>query len=110
MSKKSVVQFTLDDGSQMYVETTEDSASSQRVSKSREGIEEAEKSFSQAIAHLKPAAEKVLQAFKEMNSPDEVRLEFGLRLSGKVGAIFVSADSEATFKISLLWKKQDESV
>jgi hypothetical protein len=110
VSKKSVVQFILDDGSQMYVETAEDASSNQRVSKSREGIEEAEKSFSQALAHIKPAAEKVLQAFREMNSPDEVRLEFGLKLSGKVGAVFVSTDSEATFKVSLMWKNQDKSV
>lgn len=107
MSKKNIVQFTLDDGSQMYVETAEDTASGQRVSKSREGIEEAEKGFSEAIAHIKPAAEKVLQAFREMNSPNEIRLEFGIKLSGKVGAIFVSADSEATFKISLTWRNQD---
>jgi hypothetical protein len=42
-----------------------------------------------------------------MNSPNEIRLEFGIKLSGKVGAIFVSADSEATFKISLTWRNQD---
>jgi len=91
----------------MYVETAEDTASGQRVSKSREGIEEAEKSFTDAVAHIKPAAEKVLQAFREMNSPNEIKLEFGIKLSGKVGAIFVSADSEATFKISLTWRNQD---
>ena len=46
----------------------------------------------------------VLQAFREMNTPDEIGLDFGIKFSAQAGAIFASVDSEATFKVSLKWK------
>jgi|UPI00035E0FCD hypothetical protein len=62
--------------------------------------------FQDAIAHIRPAAEAVLHALAEMNQPDEINLEFGVKFSAKVGAILASADSEATFKVSLKWKNE----
>jgi len=57
------------------------------------------------VARIKPAAEAVLNAFREMNTPDEIALEFGLKFTAKAGAVFVaSAGSEATFKVALKWK------
>ena len=55
------------------------------------------------VSRIKPAAELVLNSFKEMNTPDEIALEFGLNFKAKTGVVFASADSEATFKVSLKW-------
>ncbi len=41
-----------------------------------------------------------------MNTPDEIGLEFGLKFNAKTGVIFASADSEATFKVSLKWTNE----
>ena len=58
----------------------------------------ADSRFVDAVAKIKPAAEVVLKAFQEMNTPDEIGLEFGLKFNAKTGVVFASADSEATFK------------
>ena len=58
----------------------------------------------EGITRVKPAAEAVLNAFREMNTPDEINLEFGLKFSAKAGAILASVDGEATFKVALKWK------
>lgn len=104
---RQLIQFALEDGSPVYVEVEAAEEKSQRVSRQLEkGIVQAEQSFKVALEHVKPAAETVLNTFREMNTPDEINLEFGIKLSGEVGAIFASAKSEATFRVSLKWKNQ----
>lgn len=60
--------------------------------------------FEQAIAAIRPAADAVFSLLKEMNTPETIELEFGITLSGKVGAIFASAKTDANFKVKLAWK------
>ncbi len=102
---KKLIEFELD-GQPVYVETEiSEQQGIELVSLGKE--EEPEKAvsrFTDAVARIKPAAEVVLNAFREMNTPDEIALEFGLKFNAKTGVIFASADSEATFKVSLKWK------
>lgn len=105
---KQIMQFELDDGSPVYVEV-EDSGYSDRERVSRRGdssIEKAQEHFVTALASVRPAAEAVLDTFRELNTPDEINLEFGIKFGGKVGAIIASVDSEATFKVALKWKNE----
>jgi NTP-dependent ternary system trypsin peptidase co-occuring protein len=37
--------------------------------------------------------------------PDEIAIEFGVKLSADVGAIIARTGGEANFKISLRWQK-----
>jgi hypothetical protein len=105
---KRVVEFKLDDDSPVFVEIedSEGSYGTQRVSRGgrNDGIEESDNRFTEAVARVRPAAELVLQSFREMNTPDEIGLDFGIKFSAKAGAILASVDSEATFKVSLKWK------
>lgn len=106
MNGKRIVEFKLDDDSPIFVEV-EDSETYgiKRVGRvGEEGIAKAENRFMEAIARVKPAAEAVLRSFREMNTPDEIGLDFGIKFSAKAGAILASVDSEATFKVSLKWK------
>ena len=59
--------------------------------------------FEQAISLIKPVAKALYGAFEELNKPKEINMEFGMKFSAKAGVIFASADSEATFKITLKW-------
>jgi hypothetical protein len=104
---KHIVQFDLADGSPVYVEVDEpESPAHQRVSVGGVEVEKAQDRFVDAIRHIKPAAEGVLQTFRELHMPDEIHLEFGIKLSGKIGAIIAAVDSEANFKVSLKWAKK----
>ena len=102
---KQIVQFDLADGSPVYVEVEERNAAGvQRVGRGEEAIIKAQDRFVEALDKIRPAAEAVLTTFRELNTPDEINLEFGVKLSGTLGALFASVDSEATFKVSLKWK------
>ena len=102
---KHLVEFALEDGTSVLIEAEGEGSGPQRVSRGGEegAPEKAESRFMAAIARVKPAAEVVLNAFREMNTPNEIALEFGVKFSAKAGAILASADSEATFKVSLKW-------
>lgn len=108
---KKLIEFEMD-GQPVYVEAeVSESDGTQRVSRGgKDEPEKAESRFADAVAGIKPAAELMLKALQEMNTPDEIGLEFGLKFTAKTGVVFASADSEATFKVSLKWTnpKTDE--
>ena len=106
---KKLIEFELD-GQPVYVETViSEQQGIELVSLGKEDEpEKAADSFAKVVARIKPAAEQVLNSFKEMNTPDEIALEFGLNFKAKTGVVFASADSEATFKVSLKWTKEKE--
>ena len=104
---KNLVQFELEDGSPVLIEVEEPTVrSNQKVSLIPQGVEQAQVRFAEAIAQIRPAAQAILDAFRQMNNPSEVNLEFGIKLSGKLGAIFTAVESEATFKVALKWKNE----
>ncbi|MCI5190778.1 MAG: hypothetical protein D3905_13520 [Candidatus Electrothrix sp. AS4_5] len=104
---KQLVEFNLN-GQPVYVETEiSEQQGIELVSRGKEDEpEKATDLFEKVVSRIQPAAELVLKSFKEMNSPDEIELEFGLKFNAKTGVIFASADSEATFKVSLKWTNE----
>lgn len=106
---KRIIQFDLEDDSPAYIEIDDNVSGHTRVSSKGKGIERADDRFTAAIARIKPATEVVLAALHDLNTPDEIRLDFGLKFNAKAGAIFASVDSEATFKVSLKWKAKEGS-
>jgi hypothetical protein len=89
---KRLIQFELDDGTPVFVEI-EDREERQRVGRGEGAVEGAESRFT----------EVVLQTFRELSTPGEIALEFGIKFNAQAGAIIASVDSEATFKVSLKW-------
>jgi hypothetical protein len=107
---KHLLEFTLDGGS-IFVEA-EDSPSEKNGralrGQQRGGAEQDRaQRFVDAVARVKPAAEAVLRTFQELQTPDEISLEFGVKFNAKASAILASVDSEATFKVSLKWKRKE---
>ena len=130
---KRLVQFPLEDGSIVLVEADEDAPGESASPGPRErdpdapirrtfrvpGTNEAEArdalaeraqlTFDQALNTLRPAAESMIARLRGLvDPPDEIGVEFGVKLSARAGAIIASADSEANFKVSLAWKRKEK--
>jgi len=108
----SLIEFKLDDGSTLLVEGVDDSINEESYDRSYVSagdddspVTQAEKSLTDSINIAKSAAEKILESFKEMNSPDEIQLQFGVKMAAKAGVIIASANTEANFQVSLKWEK-----
>ena len=71
-----------------------------------EVLSKATTTFQDAMAKVKPAAEAIVSKFKELSdSPDEVTVEFGVKINAELGAIIASSGVDANFKVMLKWKK-----
>lgn len=110
---KNLLEFKLENGESAFVEIEEadESQSRQRVSRggsNEGGVEplQAQRSFNDAIKCITPIGNSLLSSLKEINTPDEISLEFGFKFSGKAGIVFTSAESEASFKVSITWKNK----
>jgi hypothetical protein len=73
-------------------------------------IAKSKQSFDQALDTIGPIAGKLLNRLKEIpKTPDQINLEFGLKLGFQTGVVIASGNGEANFKVSLTWKKDPES-
>lgn len=123
-----IVKFELESGGHVFVEIPSDQDGRSPVPHSmptgpsragaQGGPEEASaldksltvagETFEKAIERVKPAAAAVVQAFRELNEPDEIGLELGIQLSKKAGGFVLTGEASATFKLSLKWTRSKE--
>jgi len=104
---KNVIQYELPDGTPIFIETEEtETQGRQRGSRSQEGLVQTDKRFSDVMAHIKPTAEYVLQSFRDMQTPDEITIDFGIKFQANAGVVFASASSQATFQVTLKWNNE----
>jgi hypothetical protein len=111
MSQHDLIELKLADGTSVFVEDTGTAPAGQgpqRVSRGSTGAQQADSRFEEAVARIRPAAEALLDSLKELETPDQIDLEFGLKFNAKAGVIFASVDSEAVFKVALTWKKDSD--
>ena len=64
-------------------------------------------SYRDAIDRVRPAADYLLQAVKNLDAkPDSVEITFGIKISTTAGAIIASAAAEGNFTVKLNWKRE----
>ena len=110
---KKLIEFPLEDGTFMLVEIDADEAEeNQWVPASRWGHTslnlpaKAALTFEAAMEKVKPAAAAIVKNLRELSDPpDEMKVEFGLKLSAEAGAFIAAAGIEANYTVSLTWKR-----
>lgn len=96
------VKFELDDGSQVLFETAESD-----LVRSHGGEPDVVDGgrLETRLAAVAAAAEEVAGSLRSRLAPDEVALEFGLKVSGEVNWwFFAKSQAEGTIKVTLTWK------
>ena len=92
------VRFTLDDGSEVLFE----SAESGLVALHGGGTPEV-RDGGKLTTRLQEAAEEVAGSLRSRLVPDEMSLEFGLKVSSGVNWFFAKAQGEGTIKVTVKW-------
>jgi hypothetical protein len=102
-----LVEFKLEDGSSVLIET--ESVSGRPVTRggrATEMISTAEDTFEQALGRMGPTSAVIIERFREMaQQPDEIEIEFGVKISAEAGAIIAKTSGEANFRIAVRWKR-----
>jgi hypothetical protein len=103
---KTILEYEFD-GAPIYLEVEDDQADDfVRSDRGGQLVTKCDTGFKEALAVIKPAANAILVNLNNFNKPNEITIDFGLKFNAKIGVVFSSVDSEATFKISLKWNNK----
>jgi hypothetical protein len=106
-----LARFVLPDGSSIVAEVDDESVDTTRVMRggavsSPEIVVKANESFDAALDRVRWAADGLLERLTSLTrSPDEVEIEFGVKLNAETGAVIAKAATEANFRINLKWSR-----
>jgi len=100
-----LVRWQLGDGDDVLVEIDPDGPEISPVSRTGDVIESAGASLAAALGHVRKAATVVLGQFRDMAvSPDEVQVEFGVRLTAQAGAVIAKSTVDGHLNVKLTWR------
>jgi Trypsin-co-occurring domain 1 len=105
---KRLVEFPLEDGGSIVVEVDEPGPETgfEQVSRPGEIAEKAGQTFEVALEKIRPAAVAIVAKLIDLpRRPDEITVQFRIKLGGQVGAFVASADAEANYAVTLTWRK-----
>ncbi|MBV9164033.1 MAG: hypothetical protein JO281_21365 [Pseudonocardiales bacterium] len=57
----------------------------------------------EALADVKPSLTKIVGVLQEM-TPEEMTVEFGMKMGGETGVIIAKGTAEVNFKVTMSWK------
>jgi hypothetical protein len=99
------IKFTLDDGSEVFFE----SAESDLVALHGGEVDVVDGGRLQArLGSVAKAASQVADSLRSHLAPDEVALEFGLKVAGEVNWwFFAKNQAESTINVTLTWQRRD---
>jgi hypothetical protein len=106
-----LVEFPLEDGTTILieVEATEE-AGMIPAARGEPGVpEKAHQTFEAALDKIRPAAQTIIKKLRALyDPPDEIEVEFGLKLNAQAGAFIAAAGTEANYKVTLTWKREEK--
>lgn len=108
---KHLIEFPLENGNSILVEVDEPAPEGGVVRAARPGeiAVKAGQTFESALERVKSAAVAIIAKLRGLaDPPDEVEVEFGIKLSADAGAFVASTGAEANYTVTLTWKRPEE--
>jgi hypothetical protein len=64
-------------------------------------------SFGAELERLQPMAQAIITKLRGLaDSPDEVSVEFGIKMNVEAGLVIARSSAEANFKVTMLWSRK----
>jgi NTP-dependent ternary system trypsin peptidase co-occuring protein len=111
---KRFVEFTLESGGTVLVQVEDGTAAGGYGTgeitrgwgdRDERVVLQAQQSFEQAIGRVQPAVQALVRRLRSVaESPEEIKVDFGLELSAEVGAFVAGASSTGNFTVSMTWR------
>ena len=96
------------DGAAPVVMEIEDAEGVGIVRSARPGevVATATKSFDAALERLQPMAQTLITRLQDLGErPDEISIQFGLKMTIDAGLVVAHSSGEANFNVTLQWKR-----
>lgn len=102
---KQVIEFPLEAGGSILVEVDEPE-DIMRAPRPGEVISRAERTFETALDNIQPVAQSIIAKLRSLiDTPDEVEVQFSLKLTAEAGMVVAAGGVEAHYKVTLRWKR-----
>ena len=103
---KRLVEFPQEDGTSVVVEIDDSMPEGGVVRAARPGeiAERASQTFEAALSKIKPMAGAIFTTLKDLaQCPEQIQVEFGVKITASAGAVLASAGVEGNYKVTLTW-------
>jgi Trypsin-co-occurring domain 1 len=98
-----VARFELDSGGWLLAESADDSAAGPvKAGRAADAVQELSGNLRTALAPITQASRDVLAELRDAG-PDEVKVEFGVKLTVAAGAVLTKGEAACHLKITLGW-------
>ena len=97
------MRFDVDEKAAVLVEVDEQTFGVQRASRDSDEVIRASKRLEEALSVIRPTAQAVVNALGGLNAAEQ-QVEFGVVLSGEVGAMIARTAAAAHFAVTLTWR------
>ena len=106
---KHLVEFPLEEGGSIVVEVDEpESAGTVRAGRG-DSIVKAKETLEEALTTVLPVTKSIVEKLRSIgNKPDEIEINFGVKLSAAAGAVIAAASAEANFDVTVRWTGKKE--
>ena len=99
-----LVRFEVADGVEVLVESEEPAYGVQRAARGADGIVDAAGRLQHALGTARATVAAAYEAMSELGL-DELRVEFGVKLSAEAGALIARTAGEGHLQVVATWKK-----
>ena len=101
-----LVQFDLEGGASLLVEVDEDEPGIERASRMDDLAIKGSQSLEVALEGIRSAANVTLAKLRDVaEAPDEVEVQFGVRLNAQAGAVIAKTEAEGHLQVRMAWKR-----
>ena len=96
-----VLRYEVGSGT-VLVEVDDDSYGVDHPARNEQGILDAGRRLEDALASVRPAATAAVEAMREL-APEQMEIEFGVKLAGYAGAVIARTSAEGHFILRMSW-------
>ena len=94
-----VLRYEVGSGT-VLVEAADNSYGVDHPARNEQGILDTGRRLEDALASVRPAARAALEAMAEL-TPEQIQIEFGVKLAGDAGAVIAKSSSDAHFVLRM---------
>ncbi|MEV0369201.1 CU044_2847 family protein [Streptomyces sp. NPDC050636] len=101
---EELLRFPLDGGGEVTVEARPDESGMVGASRGDGAIAAGTTTFNRALDGVRDAADVALRSFSSLaQRPDEVQIQFGVRLTAEAGAVITKTGVEGHLQVTVTW-------
>ncbi|MEU2748191.1 CU044_2847 family protein [Streptomyces collinus] len=106
-----LVRYSLEDGGEVLVEAQGDTSGLVGASRADGAVVDGVTTFDRALDGVRGAADAALRSFRGLaQRPDEVQIEFGVRITAEAGAVIAKTGVEGQLSVTITWSRGVDGV